>query len=216
MRTRGLSRLLPVSLAAITLLLSPAVRADAVLPPPEDCPPGSIGQSSHNGPFCSVTTCSTDADCEGKCSWRDRDRGRRLRCEDSVPLCIEQREFSNWRRPQNSQTKNIVPVAVGSCDGSRACASPAVCETTKRCVFQDRPATPPTRTSGPASAPAGASSKDTSGGACSCVIVGGVAPAAPLSVALLGIGLLWARVARRRRPCHTRSYRLLSRNERNR
>ena len=40
-------------------------RADAVGPPPADCPAGSFGDSCHGGPFCRPSTCESDAACAG-------------------------------------------------------------------------------------------------------------------------------------------------------
>lgn len=53
------------ALLSLALLLSPAIAgADAVSPPPEDCPAGSEGNASHCGPYCRPISCNDDSDCD--------------------------------------------------------------------------------------------------------------------------------------------------------
>jgi MYXO-CTERM domain-containing protein len=204
MRRRGPQRLVRAALAASVLLLAKASLADAVMPPPEGCPPGSIGHSSHLGPFCAPTTCNTDDDCKNQGSWRDRDKGRTLVCEDRQALCIEQKDFTRWRGRADAG-KNLRPVAVAACDRGGVCASPAVCETARRCVFEDDPgqAAPQTGagpSQGPPSKPtgaSGASSKSPPKSGCACALGESSEDAGALSLLLLGLGLLASRRSRR-------------------
>jgi MYXO-CTERM domain-containing protein len=45
--------------------LASHARADVVGPPPTDCPSGSVGASTHSGPYCAPADCHTDMDCTG-------------------------------------------------------------------------------------------------------------------------------------------------------
>ena len=45
------------------LLLSPIAAADVVSDPPEECPTGSQGTSSHSGTWCAERTCDDTEDC---------------------------------------------------------------------------------------------------------------------------------------------------------
>jgi MYXO-CTERM domain-containing protein len=193
-----------VALAASVLLVARDSLADVVMPPPDDCPPGSVGHSSHLGPYCAPTTCNTDADCKNQGSWHHRDKGRTLVCEDGLALCIEQKDFTRWRgRPDAG--KNMRPVAVSACDRGGACASPAVCETARRCVFEDAPAqTTPQAGAGPSQNPpfnstgsAGSSSKAPTKTGCACALGESSEQAGALSLLLLGLGLLGSRRSRR-------------------
>lgn len=104
-----------------------AARADAVAGPPASCPPGSRGETSHNGPWCDPTTCKTDADCGKSTSAWEKNV-----CRD-LPLCVETRTEPSqsgwtWGTPITRR------IAVGPCDTNNLCAAPAVCESEKRCV----------------------------------------------------------------------------------
>jgi hypothetical protein len=46
------------ALFVTVLTLSRGAHADAIMPPPDDCPDGLQGGSSHGGPFCEVVACS--------------------------------------------------------------------------------------------------------------------------------------------------------------
>lgn len=212
----GLSALASAALAAALTLSARAALADVVMGPPEDCPPGSSGRSSHRGPFCAPTTCETDADCERQMSYRDRDRGRKFECKDQVSVCIEQKDFTSWRqRPSPVDAgKTMLPVAVGACGRGATCAGTAVCETARRCVDTGAPAPVPSPTRAPTRAPTGgATTTAASGGpssssrgagadippgkdkGCGCAASERVDATVAAAVVLCGIGLF---VARRR------------------
>lgn len=56
-------------LLLIALLLPTAALADAVPGPPENCPRGAAGSTSHEGTWCAPTTCTDDSSCwEGTCT----------------------------------------------------------------------------------------------------------------------------------------------------
>jgi hypothetical protein len=64
-----------------TLLLSMPARADAIGPPPEDCPSGSKGTSSHAGNWCAPLPCTdgvcgegTTCETTGLCILREENR----------------------------------------------------------------------------------------------------------------------------------------------
>lgn len=63
---------LAASLAIPLLAASPAL-ADVVGPNAEGCVDGSVGDSCHGGPFCSLDICTTDADCDGGEVCKDTD-----------------------------------------------------------------------------------------------------------------------------------------------
>ncbi|MFO0747096.1 MAG: hypothetical protein U1F43_15755 [Myxococcota bacterium] len=73
---------LALSLAAV----AGAARADAVPPPPADCPAGAIGITGHNGPSCTPMACSEDKDCVDAMGFDKRPRT----CQE-LALCVEER-----------------------------------------------------------------------------------------------------------------------------
>lgn len=91
--------------AFVLLLLGATAHADSLEPPPA-CPPGSRGQSTHEGLWCEPWTCSSDADCNGgRCvPWRV--------CTRVATVAPDR-----WgRRPPEPLT-----IVVGSCQPSHAC-----------------------------------------------------------------------------------------------
>lgn len=91
---------------AIVLLLGSAgtARADAVMPPPEDCPVGSEGVRCHGPRRCAPRTCSGDSDCNGG------------RCVE-LALCVSTHSCSGPRRePQLDHVE-------GPCGADDACDS---------------------------------------------------------------------------------------------
>jgi hypothetical protein len=128
--------------------------ADAVMPPPEDCPPGQVGTTSHGGPACAreapkncapgyrgevggscvLADCSSDAECEAG-----------TRCVQ-VDACQELRELYwngwYWRAQQRVPRSNLLGgppapqpegdppkawVKLRICGQDGACNSPAEC-----------------------------------------------------------------------------------------
>lgn len=112
-------------LSLLAALLVPRIAAaDALPPPPEDCPPGARGTSSHSGPACLPIPCATDADCR-----RNQPYGDPPRVCRSTRLCIGEEVRTNWRRPDASWK---VTVARGDC--SSACPAGTTCQEALRCV----------------------------------------------------------------------------------
>jgi len=90
--------------------------ADAVMPPPNSCPAGSTGVSSHGGPHCQPTTCESTAECTegGTCGTQG--------------LCIETREGSSMGGPFTFEA------AVDVCFDASDCNEDAECVVADRCV----------------------------------------------------------------------------------
>ena len=142
---------LALTLGLATLFAASSVHADAVMSPPADCPPGAVGATSHNGPWCRPTTCTSDADCVGVDRRFDGQAPARV-CREQ-PLCIETRSepsHSGW-----SHGKPFERIfAHGVCPAGTTCTAPASCETAKRCVVPATPPEPATPTPEPTPEPA--------------------------------------------------------------
>ncbi len=155
--------------ALFALLLAPHALADAVPPPPDDCPSGTIPTTDHGGPRCekeppkncpsgwrgvmggecALALCSSDADCA--------DSGRVCR---PASVC-----FEPWQRTSTcdnaspSRSNNLAtpspvlggpcmqldePVTewnpVNVCGGTEKCAAPSECRPSKLCVDKEKPA----------------------------------------------------------------------------
>lgn len=112
---------------ALVLSVIPTVAfADRVPAPPDDCPRGSEGRTSHSGRWCAPTTCEADADC----------RTEGTRCEE-LALCVEQESYVPGGRTRD-RTPRSRPVARGACLED-ACPGAAECQTARRCVPADEP-----------------------------------------------------------------------------
>jgi MYXO-CTERM domain-containing protein len=148
--------LLSLSSFVVALTFAGVARADVVAPPPPSCPDGSIGQSSHSGPYCWLAPCTNDEMCA---SYHSRDNTPRV-CRPTA-VCVRSKEL--WRKGGG---KSEVPEAIGSCDGAAKCDPSAKCERATRCVPAARAstssgsgnpsATPPTPTPPADAAPADA------------------------------------------------------------
>lgn len=141
--------------ATLSVLLSSVVaRADVVMPPPDDCPQGQVGTTSHGGPACTreapkncapgyrgelggscvLAACSSDEECEAG-----------TRCVQ-VDACQELRELYwtgwGWRAQQRVVRSNLLGgppapqpdgdppkawVKLRICGQDGACNSPAEC-----------------------------------------------------------------------------------------
>ncbi len=101
------------------LLLAPPVLADAIEPPPEDCPRGSEGTSSHAGDWCEPTECDGPDDCE-------------LACQPEIGLCITREEVSCGGMAIEPCTTTREE-AHGRCTTSADCEV-GDCEIADRCV----------------------------------------------------------------------------------
>lgn len=109
-------------LGALLLGLWPdAARADAVFPPPDTCPPGSVPSTSHAGPHCRpAAECVLSSMC-----------GAGEACE-AVGLCIEDVPCGG-RLPPGDAGVCTEPHVVGTCSPSGAC-SVGSCELRNVCV----------------------------------------------------------------------------------
>lgn len=121
------------AIATVVLLGEAPARADAIGAPPEDCPAGSVGQSSHSGEWCAATSCASDTDCANY-GWSS-DPPRHYVCRQTE-LCVRDETYTPSQRlapvpgrPPPTATRTI---GVGAC-GSE-CVAPATCTNTKRCV----------------------------------------------------------------------------------
>jgi MYXO-CTERM domain-containing protein len=175
------------------LSLSPGARADAVPGPPTNCPPGAVGDTSHNGPWCRPTTCASDDDCVKNASYWEKGITRVCR---EQPLCVETREEKSksgwtWGKPI---TRDF---ALGACGSGASCVAPARCETAKRCVVAESDSPGPVGLPSPAGSPGSAGP---AGGKSMCGVTG---PAPGEDLLPLGALLGLAAVAwRRRRHSH--------------
>jgi hypothetical protein len=96
--------------------------ADAIDLPPDDCPAGSVGQSSHAGTWCEAQTCAPGATCEeGTCQPHG--------------LCVltETRPCGGRPAPGYENCTFVAHEALGPCDSQDDCAR-GTCEVVDRCV----------------------------------------------------------------------------------
>ena len=107
--------------------------ADAIDSPPEDCPRGSTGTSSHTDTYCMPSSCIASTDCTPP---SDIGTERELVCSPSVGLCLETRTAI----PGGRFPDDIVPgpisydVAHGACTTDTDCVAPAHCVVMSRCT----------------------------------------------------------------------------------
>ncbi|MBX3274024.1 MAG: hypothetical protein KF729_27410 [Sandaracinaceae bacterium] len=111
-----------LAVAALVSLAHARASADRVPPPPADCPRGSVGQTSHAGPYCAPTSCEGGRGCE---------RGQR--CEE-IALCIARERYTpHSRLAGDAPRATYRDVARGPCvDG--ACPRGGTCRRAPRCV----------------------------------------------------------------------------------
>ncbi len=156
-------------------LSSAAARADAIGPPPTDCPDGTMGDSCHGGQFCHPVTCMTDSDCTAGQTCQVR------------PFCIVQINCAGgFVDPDASPGMYDQPGAQGPCATTSDCDAGATCSMENVCV----------------SASASDSGSSSSGSTvishgCSCATAGG--PDAPPAAALLALCAAGAGALARRR-----------------
>jgi hypothetical protein len=103
------------AVAIATVSVGPSVRADVVGPPPDECPDGSLGGSSHCGPYCSPDRCTGDDDCEGDTT-----------CQE-VPLCVEVLECMSNGGPFTQEAVTDTCEGGGGCDDESTCQTLQVC-----------------------------------------------------------------------------------------
>jgi hypothetical protein len=102
-------------LIAVGLMSSSVGWADA-LPPPQACPPGTQGWSSHNGMGCNARTCQTDSDCDSRYE-------EPATCEQWRVCSVTREERVHRRRaPVDSEpVTRSQSYVVGTCDPNDGC-----------------------------------------------------------------------------------------------
>lgn len=124
--SRELCRAAAAMLCALAaLLLVSIAEADAVPPPPADCPAGSRGETCHGGPHCRPKPCDVDADCSSGETCQDLD------------LCLGQVDCAGGWDPDAGP--HWVDTVEGSCANGAAC-SRGTCQTTEVCAPPPPPA----------------------------------------------------------------------------
>lgn len=116
------------ALVVLACLAPAVVRADAIMGPPEDCPRGSRGESSHTDTICAPSTCVVDADCD---SGTGTDA---LVCTADVGLCIE----SRTRMPGGLMPLGVEVTPVTYDVASTGCTTDADCTAGTHCVVASR------------------------------------------------------------------------------
>jgi hypothetical protein len=110
-----------LALIGLTLWTATA-HADVVDMPPEDCPPGSMGQTGHSGTWCEATACDGDGACEeGTCR------------EYGLCVVVEERECGGQQPDTAEPCTFTVHEALGPCDEPSDCDR-GTCEVVDRCV----------------------------------------------------------------------------------
>ena len=150
MRTRRLSRASWVVASLLVTVLHRDARADAVGPPPADCPAGSFGDSCHGGPFCRPSTCESDAACAGGET-----------CQE-VKVCVGGVQCGGGIETLDDPP---IPTFVGLCKDDGTCDGEATCQPLKQCVGAPDPTSGGTGgTSGTAGGTGGSSGGDSASG----------------------------------------------------
>jgi hypothetical protein len=124
---RVLSSIVVLALAVCPL----AARADALEPPPTDCPDGSLGASSRRGSHCE------HAPCDGACA-----SASSVCSTDEVAVCVETLAFTAEDVEQGPRIVSVPAerwqVVHGPCDASGACARGS-CVRHRACVPEGSP-----------------------------------------------------------------------------
>jgi len=125
---------LAAMLSLVMLFGSATARADAVEPPPENCPAGTYPTSGHCGPHCIADTCSQDSVCDegGSCVERS--------------LCVFQFQGPCGNHLPDAAT--TVHDAVAAACGSGGTCSKGKCQTLDVCAVPEPPPSPITIDSG--------------------------------------------------------------------
>lgn len=188
-----------VGTAAAVLLCCPAeATADVVRLPEKPCPPGSVGETDHCGPWCKPWKCTTDSDCAK--APHGRDAGARA-CR-SGGLCVERQKYdscSGWSHGSPLERE----VAQGTCSTDADCRKEATCVQASYCVEASKA---PSAGEPSASTATTAASKRPSpaygrsvGNRCSCELAGRVPIGRPLGPAWLAVTATALGCRRRRR-----------------
>lgn len=126
----------------LVLLLSALAWADAIDMPPDDCPNGSQGSSSHCGTFCFPTVCDPAAppSTVGQPS-SSLQCGEGESCEAQVGLCVEKSTgpATCGRMPEGIDNPQVERHdAKGTCSSNSDCESGQECLIAARCVKPSR------------------------------------------------------------------------------
>jgi len=114
-------------LLTLALLWPAAAVADVVMPPPERCPRGATGTTSHEGQWCAPTTCIDDGNC-----WQGR-------CTEAVGLCITSQQIRcGGRGGWDPNCKVTKTVAHSACSTDSDCAT-GTCQVASRCTLSWNP-----------------------------------------------------------------------------
>jgi hypothetical protein len=113
-----------LALLTLCLLLPTLALADAIGPPPEKCPPGSVGVSSHEGDWCQPATCLLDTTCDDG-----------AKCRPGVGLCVthEVVPCGGLRPVEMEPCTTTRDEAHKPCAADADCAQ-GTCEVASRCV----------------------------------------------------------------------------------
>jgi MYXO-CTERM domain-containing protein len=118
-RQTSFRALCAIAFSCAVSLLPVAARADAIGPPPTDCPPGSTPESSHAGSYCAPAVCDPSCPAGESCA--------------PVRLCVVRDTY----RSRGGNDHMFVAVA-GACDTSGSCAK-GTCETLQVCAKDAKP-----------------------------------------------------------------------------
>lgn len=138
---RASSRVLLV--VAMGTVSAPA-GADAVGPPPKECPRGALPRSDHGGPFCHPSTCDSNEDCPGQSDIYPRLETSDYACKNDVKLCVAKDDAGGRGGPYQRDT------AFGSCETDADCENEAKCMAARRCVVGETTKPPASLPSAPA------------------------------------------------------------------
>ncbi len=178
--TKGLSMRGATAVAVATLLsvgaVSRVAHADAVMPPPEECPDGTTPATGHCGPHCEPIACESTADCAaGTCT--------------SVAVCVETLVCAGQVEPDADLSQYERPSVLGPCEAD-ACAQ-GECQTLKICTTGSGP------TSGSTGGAAATATESSDSGGCGCTLAG--RRSAPSGLVWLGLSAALLGLARRQR-----------------
>ncbi len=109
---------------ALVLGLTSNARADVVFPPTDACPPGAIASTSHAGPHCAPSLCTTPSDCRAS----SRSPPIAFECAEAG-LCVGTRHVFGGRGGRVD-----LALAYGSCRVGADCPTGVPCEIATRCI----------------------------------------------------------------------------------
>lgn len=154
------------------LFASSHARADAVGPPPANCPHGAAGRSSHSGQWCEPTACTGRDSCTSEQT-----------CE-AQGLCVASETYTEGGRLADDQPRVQLgrQIAVSACNAGDTCDDGSPCVVTNRCVRASL-----------------ADAFQLKNAGCGCAPTGRAASGAGACLALAGVAALLAARGKRRR-----------------